>query len=79
MSDSGGMSDAGGNGPGEADVELSADFLEIAACPSCRSPLAVDYDSRELVCTSSACGLAYPVRDGIPILLIDQARRPGQG
>lgn len=72
------MSESEGHGPDEAEVELSADFLEIAACPSCRSPLAVDYDRRELVCTSSACGLAYPVRDGIPILVIDQARRPGQ-
>lgn len=72
------MSDSGADGPSEPDVELSADFLDIAACPSCRSPLAVDYDSRELVCTSSACGLAYPVRDQIPILLINEARRPGQ-
>lgn len=58
------------------DNELSAEFLGIAACPACHSKFAVDYDQDELVCLSSACGLAYPIRDGIPVLLIDQARSP---
>ncbi|MDO4783805.1 MAG: Trm112 family protein [Propionibacteriaceae bacterium] len=57
-------------------AELSPAFLAIAACPACRTRFAVDYEANELVCTNPACGLAYPVRDGIPILLIDQARRP---
>lgn len=57
-------------------MELSPTFLEIAACPACHSRFAVDYDSRELQCSSSQCGLAFPVRDGIPVLLVDEARRP---
>ncbi|MGA4669480.1 Trm112 family protein [Propionibacteriaceae bacterium Y1923] len=56
------------------DLQLSPEFLEIAACPACHSRFAVDYDNREMVCANSQCGLAYPVRDGIPILLIDEAR-----
>lgn len=58
-------------------LDLPPDLLEIAACPACHSSFAVDYDTHELVCSSSACGLCFPVRDGIPVLLIDQARRPG--
>ena len=50
-------------------------LLEILACPSCHSPLREDVDAGELVCTDPACTLAYPVRDHIPVLLIDEARK----
>jgi uncharacterized protein YbaR (Trm112 family) len=52
-------------------------LLDILACPKCHSPLRADEDAGELVCTSAECGLAYPVRDGIPVLLVEEARRPG--
>jgi uncharacterized protein YbaR (Trm112 family) len=59
-------------------MKLDAGLLEILACPDCRSPLRADEDAAggegELVCTG--CGLAYPVRDDIPVLLVDEARRP---
>lgn len=55
-------------------MQLSAEFLAIAACPACHAKFAVDYDAHELVCTNQSCGLAYPVKDNIPVLLIDQAR-----
>ncbi len=57
-------------------MDLSPALLEIAACPACHSKFAVDYEKHELVCSNAECGLAYPVRDGIPVLLIDEARRP---
>lgn len=57
-------------------MELDPGLLEILACPACRSPLRVDDPASELVCTG--CGLAYPVHDDIPVLLIDEARRPEQ-
>ena len=58
-------------------MQLDPRLLEIIVCPKCHSPLRADDEASELVCTSGACGLAYPVRDDIPVLLIDEARRPG--
>jgi len=55
-------------------VNLEPWLLEILACPACHAPLRVDEAADELVCTG--CGLAYPVRDDIPVLLVDEARRP---
>jgi uncharacterized protein len=52
-------------------------LLEILACPNCHSPLREDVEASELVCTDAACALAYPVRDHIPVLLIDEARKVG--
>jgi uncharacterized protein YbaR (Trm112 family) len=53
-------------------------LLDILACPKCHSPLRPDAAASELVCTGAGCGLAYPVRDGIPVLLIDEARDPAR-
>jgi uncharacterized protein len=55
-------------------VNLDPGLLEILVCPDCRAPVAVDEGASELVCTG--CGLAYPVRDDIPVMLVDEARRP---
>jgi uncharacterized protein YbaR (Trm112 family) len=52
-------------------------LLDILACPECHSPLRVDEEASELVCTSATCALAYPVRDDIPVLLVEEARRTG--
>lgn len=48
-------------------------LLEILVCPLSHGPLSYDRERQELV--SEQAGLAYPVRDGIPILLVDEARR----
>lgn len=56
--------------------EIAADLLELLVCPECHAKLAWDYEAAELVCTNPSCQLRYPVRNGIPILLIDEARRP---
>ncbi len=54
-------------------MKLDAALLEILACPACIGPLRADEDAEELVCMS--CGLAYPVRDDIPVMLADEARQ----
>ena len=54
-------------------MNLDPSLLEILACPSCHAGLREE--GEELVCTG--CGLAYPVRDDIPVLLVDEARRAG--
>ncbi|HEU5033969.1 MAG TPA: Trm112 family protein [Mycobacteriales bacterium] len=56
-------------------MNLDPALLEILACPNCRAELRVDDAASELVCTG--CGYAYPVRDDIPVLLVDEARKPG--
>lgn len=48
-------------------------LLETLVCPVSKGSLRLDRDQGELVCDKSA--LAYPVRDGIPIMLADEARR----
>jgi len=53
-------------------------LMEILACPQCHAPLRADEAASELICTGPDCGLAYPVRDDIPVLLVDEARRPGE-
>ncbi len=57
---------------------LDPALLELLACPASRHALRLDEAAAELVCTDPGCGLAYPVRDGIPVLLVDEARRPGK-
>ncbi|MQA84004.1 MAG: Trm112 family protein [Streptosporangiales bacterium] len=59
-------------------MNLDSSLLEILACPQCKSPLRADERTEELICTREPCGLAYPVRDDIPVLLVDEARRPGE-
>ena len=49
-------------------------LLEILACPACKAALRAKTEAEELVCTG--CGLVYPVRDDIPVLLVDEARKP---
>ncbi|TQV85239.1 Trm112 family protein [Exilibacterium tricleocarpae] len=47
-------------------------LLSILVCPVTKAPLEYDKENQELVCKAS--GLAYPIRDGIPVMLETQAR-----
>jgi len=57
------------DGAGDIDPRL----LEILVCPVTKGPLKYDREAGELV--SEKAGLAYPIRDGIPIMLADEARK----
>jgi uncharacterized protein YbaR (Trm112 family) len=56
-----------------AAAEIDPKLLEILVCPLTKGPLRYDSQAQELI--SEQAGLAYPVRDGIPIMLVDEARR----
>ena len=51
---------------------IDPNLLDILVCPVSKAPLIYDETSAELKCKAS--GLAYPVRDGIPVMLEEQAR-----
>ncbi|MBW2503552.1 MAG: Trm112 family protein [Deltaproteobacteria bacterium] len=52
-------------------MTLSQELLEILACPQCKGPVEADQNHAHILCR--ACQLAYPVRDEIPVMLIDEA------
>jgi len=53
-------------------THIDPKLLEILVCPLTKAPLRYDRAAGELI--SEEAGLAYPIRDGIPIMLIDEAR-----
>jgi uncharacterized protein YbaR (Trm112 family) len=57
----------------EGSSEIDPRLLEILVCPLTKAPLRYDRAAQELI--SEEAGLAYPIRDGIPIMLVDEARQ----
>lgn len=51
---------------------LDTKLLEILVCPECKAKLTYDRSADELICDK--CKLAYPIDDGIPVMLADSAR-----
>jgi uncharacterized protein YbaR (Trm112 family) len=51
---------------------MDTKLLDILACPVCKGPLVYDKAAQELICKADR--LAYPIRDGIPVMLEDEAR-----
>ena len=52
-------------------MKLTRQLLEILACPNCKGPVSLHASQNQIVC--KACCLAFPVRDDIPVMLIDEA------
>ena len=57
----------------DANCPVDPDLLAILVCPVTRTPLVPDSETGELI--SEAAGLAYPVRDGVPVMLVEEARK----
>lgn len=53
-------------------IDIDPKLLEILVCPLTKAPLRYDREKQELI--SEQAKLAYPIRDGIPIMLVDEAR-----
>jgi len=61
-----------GAAPGAVRTEVDPKLLELLVCPVTKETLVYDRERQELV--SKAARLAFPIRDGIPIMLVDEAR-----
>jgi uncharacterized protein len=53
-------------------MAVSKDLLEILVCPLCKAPVELLQDQNGLKCVQ--CKRVYPIRDDIPVMLIDEAR-----
>ncbi|MBJ7410796.1 MAG: Trm112 family protein [Phenylobacterium sp.] len=58
-------------------LDVDPRLLEVLVCPVTRGPLAYDRARQELI--SKGARLAYPIRDGVPIMLPEEARPLGEG
>jgi len=56
-------------------MAVDPELLEILVCPNDRGE--IDYFESEQVIVCRTCGYRYPVRDDIPVMLIDEAEKPG--
>ncbi|MHC4591793.1 MAG: Trm112 family protein [Planctomycetota bacterium] len=56
-------------------MDVDEALLSLLVCPACREPV----EPYEGVLRCKGCGRGYPVRDGIPVMLIDEALLPEQG
>ncbi len=54
-------------------TQVDPKLLDILVCPFTKNPLRYDRDKAELI--SDRAGLAFPIRDGVPVMLVDEARR----
>ncbi len=54
-------------------MAVSPELLEILRCPKCKSEVRIDDEQTKLTCQNVECRLVYPIRDDIPVMLIDEA------
>ncbi len=59
-------------------MSLSPELLEILRCPNCKSKVELTTDGDGLRCVNDECRLIYPVREDIPVMLIDEAKKDSE-
>ena len=55
-------------------MAISPELLEILRCPKCKSEVKIKEDQSSLKCVNPECKLVYPIRDEIPVMLVDEAK-----
>ncbi len=55
-------------------MAISPELLEILVCPKCKSKVELTADQSGLRCTNAECRLVYPIRDEIPVMLVEEAK-----
>lgn len=55
-------------------MSLSPELLEILRCPKCKSKVELTADKSGLKCTNAECRLVYPIREEIPVMLVEEAK-----
>ena len=55
-------------------MAISSELLEILVCPKCKTKVELKPDGKGLKCTNSECALVYPIREDIPVMLIEEAK-----
>lgn len=56
-------------------MPISPELLEILRCPKCKSKVELKSDASGVKCTNPDCALVYPVKDEIPVMIIEEAKR----
>jgi uncharacterized protein YbaR (Trm112 family) len=54
-------------------MAISPELLEILRCPKCKSELEINTEQTRLKCVNIECSLVYPIRDEIPVMLVEEA------
>ncbi len=56
-------------------MAISPELLEVLRCPNCKSEVKINSDETSLTCQNKECALIYPIRDEIPVMLVEEATK----
>jgi uncharacterized protein YbaR (Trm112 family) len=55
-------------------MAISPELLEILRCPKCKSEVKINDEQSKLTCQNAECRLVYPIKDEIPVMIVDEAK-----